>query len=92
METFVMFGQYTPDSLEEISKERTVKAINLIEKYGGKVKSMYALLGEHDLMFILELPNVSKAIEVSIGLYKLTGITFSTSAALEIEAFDQIAG
>lgn len=92
METFVMFGQYTPDSLDEISKERTVKAIKLIEKYGGKVKSMYALLGENDLMFVLELPNISKAIEVSIELYKLTGITFSTSAALEIEAFDQIAG
>lgn len=87
-----MFGQYTPDALEEVSKDRTVKAIQLIEKYGGKVKSMHALLGEHDLMFVLDLPSISKAIEVSIALYKLTGITFSTSAALEIEAFDKLTG
>jgi len=87
-----MFGQYTPEALEEISKNRTVEAINLIKNYGGKVKSMHALLGEYDLLFILELPNTSKAMEVSIELFKLTGITFTSSAALEIEAFDDAAG
>ncbi|MFC2124058.1 GYD domain-containing protein [Bacteroidota bacterium] len=91
MATFVMFGQYTPDALDEINTNRTVEAVKLIKNYGGVVKSMHALLGEHDLIFILELPNISKAMEVSIALYKLTGITFSTSAALEIEAFDAAA-
>jgi len=92
MATFVMFGQYTPDALEEISKDRTVEAIKMIKNYGGEVKSMHAMLGEYDLMFVLELPNISKAMEVSIALFRLTGITFTTSAALEIEAFDAAAG
>ena len=92
MATFVMFGQYTPDALEEISKDRTVEAVKLIKNYGGEVKSMHALLGEFDLTFVLELPNISKAMEVSIALFKLTGITFTTSAALEIEAFDAATG
>jgi len=48
-------GKYTPEALKGISPERTDKAVELIRKNGGKVISMYSVLGEKDLVFILDL-------------------------------------
>ncbi len=55
MSTFFMFGKYSTDSLKKISADRTRKAINTIQKLGGRVKSVYALLGISDLVFIVNL-------------------------------------
>jgi len=92
MATFVMFGKYTSESLKEISAERTVKVVNLFNELGGEIKSMYAILGEYDLIFIADLPNVSKAMKASLALNQMLGITFSTFPALKIEEFDSLAG
>ena len=50
---------------------------------------MYALLGDNDLVFIVDLPSVEQAIKTSIDLYKLTRISFSSSPAVAVEEFDQ---
>ena len=52
MSIFMFFGKYSSESLKNISSERTDRAVNLIKKNGGKVISMYAVLGEHDLMAV----------------------------------------
>ena len=57
---------------------------------GGEITSMYAILGEYDLIFIADLPNVSKALKASLALNRMLGITFSTSPALKIEEFDSL--
>lgn len=90
MATFLMFGNYTPGALEGISAARTRKATRVIEKAGGKVKSMYALLGGHDLVLVVDLPDVERAVEASIGLYRLTGISFHTSPAVDVQTFDKL--
>jgi uncharacterized protein with GYD domain len=89
MSTYFMFGKYSADSLKKISSERTRKAMHLIQEYGGRVKSVYALLGQHDLVFIVSLPSEASATMVSIQLTKMTGIAFSTSAAIPVEEFDR---
>jgi uncharacterized protein with GYD domain len=86
----MMFGKYTQDSLKDVSAQRTKKAIKVIEKNGGKVISMYAVMGEHDLVFTLDFPDVEKAMSASIGLNMLTGISFSTSPVVDVEKFDQL--
>ena len=91
MNTFFMFGKYTEQSLRKISSERTRKAINTIQKYGGRVKSVYALLGPSDLVFIVNLPSAAQATIVSLALTKLTGISFSTSPAIPVDEFDRLA-
>ena len=91
MATFLMFGKYSPEALADISAERTDKASALIKKHGGTVKSMYAMLGQADLLFVIELPDVEAAIKVSVGLHKLTGVAFNTSPAVDVETFDQLA-
>ena len=91
MTTFFMFGKYSSDSLKKISSDRTRKAVSTIQKFGGRVKSVYALLGGHDLVFIVNLPSAAQATMVSIALTKITGISFSTETAIPIEQFDELA-
>jgi uncharacterized protein with GYD domain len=49
MATFCMFGRYSSEALKGMSAKRTKESESLIKKFGGKVESMYALLGEKDL-------------------------------------------
>jgi uncharacterized protein with GYD domain len=90
MPTFMMLGKYTPEALKGISPERTDKAVELIRKNGGKVISMYSVLGEKDLVFILDLPDAEKALATSVALNRLTGISFTTSPVVEVEKFDKL--
>ncbi|MFZ1980765.1 MAG: GYD domain-containing protein [Smithella sp.] len=90
MPIFMMFGKYNQDSLKHVSEERTKKAVKIIEKNGGKVISMFAVMGEHDLVFTLEFPDTEKAMSASIGLNILTGISFSTSPVVDVETFDSL--
>ena len=90
MSIFFMFGKYSTDALKQISSERTDKAVAVIEEYGGEVKSMYCLLGEHDLIIIAEFPNAEQAMMASVDLHKLTGISFTTSPVVDVEKFDKL--
>ena len=76
--------------MKSISPERTEKAVELIEQNGGKVISMYAVMGEHDLVLTLDLPDQDSALKTSIALKQLTGITFTTSPVVEVEKFDRL--
>jgi len=90
MATYFMFGKYTLEGIKGISTARTKKIAGLIEKSGGKVKSMHALLGEHDLVFIVDFPGNQEAMKASIAIVKLTGISFTTSPAVTVEEFDKL--
>lgn len=90
MATFFMFGEYSSEAIKEMSAERTDKANSLIKKFGGEVNSMYALLGEHDLVIIANFPGIEQAMKASVALSKLTGISLTTSPAVAVEAFDKM--
>jgi uncharacterized protein with GYD domain len=85
-----MCGKYSLEALKGIKAERTQKSVKLIEKFGGKVEAMYAVLGEQDLVFILDFPGIEEAAKASIALAKTTGIAFSTSPAISVDQFDKI--
>jgi uncharacterized protein with GYD domain len=90
MATFLMFGKYSPEASKEISSERTEKAIGLIEKFGGHVDSIYALLGEKDLVLIVNFPDTEQVMKAAVALSKITGISFSTTLAIPVEEFDMM--
>ena len=90
MPIFMMFGNYSKEAMKGISSDRTDKVVTLVEKNGGKVISMYAVMGEHDLVLTLDFPDQESALAVSVGLRRLTGITFSTSPVVEVEKFDKL--
>ena len=90
MATFIMLGKYTPQALADLSPKRTDKAVALIKKHKGELVSMYAALGENDLVLILEFPDVKQAMKASIALTKITGIAFNTSPAVPVDVFDKL--
>ena len=90
MSIFFMFGKYSVEAVGKTSAERTQKAVDLIKGFGGEVKSMYVLLGEHDLVLIVAFPGVKEAMKASIAITRMSGISFSTTEALTVEDFDQL--
>ena len=90
MEPFLMFGKYSIDSVKEISAERSVKATAVIADLGGEVKAGYALLGETDVVIIVDFPGVKEAMKASVELTKLLGIAFTTAPAVTMEEFDKL--
>lgn len=90
MNTYLLFGKYSSNALKHASAARTRKAEHLIGRFHGKVKGMYALIGEHDLLIIVELPGIEEVVKVSTGLLELTGITFTTVPAISVTAFDKL--
>ena len=90
MATFLMFGRYDQQALKGISAARTDEAHGIIAKLGGSLKAEYALLGQHDLVLIVDLPGAEEAMKASLGLARLTGISFSTAQALPMSTLDRL--
>jgi uncharacterized protein with GYD domain len=92
MATFVMFGRYSVDGVKEISAQRTKNATAAIGDCGGKVQAAYALLGETDLVLVVNFPGVKEAMQASVKLAQMLGISFTTSPAVTVEEFDDLVG
>jgi len=90
MASYIMFGKYSPEALKAVSAKRSDDAMALIKKYGGEFKSGYALLGDVDLVVIVNIPDTEHAMQVSAALTKLLGISFRTAPAISIEQFDKL--
>jgi len=90
MSTYCMLGNYTAEAVKGISPERTGKADDLIKKFGGKVVSGYALLGSYDLVLVVDLPGNDQAVQFSLAMNKLTGISFETLPAVTLAEFDRL--
>jgi uncharacterized protein with GYD domain len=90
MATYVMFGKYSIDAIGQISAARTKSATAVIRDCGGELKAGYALLGEKDLVFIVEFPGTREVMKASVALSKLLGIGFTTAPAVSVEEFDKL--
>ena len=91
MAKFFMYGKYSKEALSEISSERTSKALDVIARAGGKVNSIFALLGKYDIVLITDFPGVAEVMKASVALNKLTNISFTSFPAIPIEEFDKLA-
>ena len=90
MPTFFLFGKYSQEAIREINPERTQKAVSIVENAGGKVNSMYAVLGRYDLIVIADFPGTNEALKASVGLNMVTGISFNTVPAVPAADFDKM--
>jgi uncharacterized protein with GYD domain len=92
MATYFMFGRYSAKAVKAISAKRTQDAIAVIKEHGGKLKSGYALLGDVDVVLIVELPDTESVMKTSAALSQLLGISFSTAPAVSVQEFDKLMG
>ncbi len=90
MATYFMFGTYSADALAGISAARTKQATAVIIDNGGQVQSMYATLGDQDLVLIVDFPDIQRAMKASIGLSRITDIAFTTVPAIAVDEFDRL--
>jgi uncharacterized protein with GYD domain len=90
MAKYLMLGKYSVEGIKGINKKRTDKAVKVIKKAGGKVISMFALLGSYDLALIVEFLGTAQVMKASIELTRLTGIGFFTFPAFTVQEFDKI--
>ena len=90
MNTYLMFGKYSSEAIKGINSKRTQEANDLIKKNGGELVAQYILLGENDLLFIVNFQSVDEVIKTSVALNKLTGISFNSVPAITVEQFDKI--
>lgn len=90
MATYFMFGRYSLEGMKGISAGRTTKTLALIKKHGGELKAGYALLGDVDLVLIVDMPDTGQAMKTSAGLAKLLGASFSTAPAVSVDEFDKL--
>ncbi len=90
MATFFMFGKYSPESMKEISAERTRRVLEIAREHGGEIKDMYAILGAYDLILIAEFPEMEHALKASVTITREMGISFSTLPAIPVEEFDRL--
>jgi len=92
MATYLMFGKYTLEALKGISAKRTDEAQALIKQHGGTLKAAYALLGETDLVLIVDLPDNGQAMKLSAAMAQKFSIAFTTAPAVSVEDFDKLMG
>ena len=92
MTTFIMTGKYSTEGIKEISAERTVKGYQIIQQCEGTIRSVYATLGEEDILVIADFPGVDEAMKASISLTQALGISFTTVPAIPVEDFDRLVG
>lgn len=92
MTTYLMFGKYSLEAIKAVSAKRTDKAASVIKRNGGELKGGYALLGDTDLILVVDLPDTESAMKISAALSKMLGISFSTAPAVSIAEFDKFMG
>ena len=90
MTTYIMFGKFSIGAIKEISDERTRESTAIVESCGGKVKALYALLGDTDVVAIVDFPGLKEAMKASVELTRLLGISFTTAPAVTVEEFDKL--
>jgi uncharacterized protein with GYD domain len=92
MPTFFMFGKYSAESMRGISTKRTQEVNDIVDRFGGEILAMYALMGAYDLVLIATFANMENALKASVTMSQALGISFSTLPAIPVEEFDKLLG
>ncbi|HEY9381799.1 MAG TPA: GYD domain-containing protein [Burkholderiales bacterium] len=92
MATFIMRGKYSTKAMKKISSERSVKAQQIIQQCGGSNLTVYATMGESDILAIADFADASDAMKASVGLTRELEVSFATVPAIRAEEFDKLVG
>lgn len=92
MPTFFMFGKYSAESMKGISANRTRQVVDIVDRFGGEILAMYALMGAYDVVLIVKFPTMEDALKASVTMSQSLGISFSTLPAIPVEEFDKLVG
>lgn len=73
METYLVLGKFTRQGIQNVREttQRSERFREIAEKFGVKVKEIYWLLGDYDVINIVEAPdgNALQALLVYVGAW-----------------------
>jgi len=89
MALYVTLWKYTKDGLMEVKKTQKhfEMAKKVIKASGGKLISIYALMGNYDLITIMEMPNDKVAATTILKVCSTGRITSETMSAMAMDDF-----
>ena len=89
MPVYVTLWRYTREGLMDIGNtaKRFEAVKKIIEKQGGKLVQIYGLIGEYDVVTIIEMPNKSALATAIMKICSSGRITAKTLPAMPIEEF-----
>ena len=93
MQIYVTLWKYTKDGLMDIKKtpKNFELAKKIIKNAGGKLLSIYGLIGEYDVITVMEMPDEKVATSTILRICSTGRITSQTMTALSIDDFLKIA-
>ncbi len=92
MPVYITLWRYTREGLIDIKNtESRFEAVKrIIESNGGKLLEIYGLVGEYDVLTIVQMPNKSAMASTILKICASGRITAQTMSALPIEEFLKI--
>jgi len=92
MSVYVTLWKYTREGLMDISNtaKRFEAVKKIIEKNGGKLLDIYGLVGNYDVITIMEMPDKKALASAIIRICHSGRITAETMSAMPIDEFLQI--
>lgn len=93
MQTYVTLWTYTKDGLMDIKKtpRRFEFVKKVIHNAGGKLLSIYGLIGEYDVLSVMEMPDAKAAAATILKICSTGRIKAQTMTALSVDEFLKIA-
>jgi uncharacterized protein with GYD domain len=94
MPIYVTMWKYTKDGLVDIKKtpERYKVVNEIIKSHGGKVINAYGLIGEYDVMTIVELPDEKALMSANLKICSKGRIIPVTMTAVPMDEFLKMTG
>jgi uncharacterized protein with GYD domain len=93
MAKFLVQATYSADGLRGLQKEkasgRQEVVKRAVEALGGKVENMYFALGDHDVILILDLPDVIAGTALALAVSASGLVRTRTTLLLSIEETDR---
>ena len=93
MPKYLIQASYTAEGLKGLQKDkpsgRRAAMMSAAEGLGGKVDAVYFALGEHDVVVIVDLPNIQAATALSVSASASGLVRARTTALLTVEEADQ---
>jgi uncharacterized protein with GYD domain len=93
MANYLVEAAYSAEGLKGLQKDkasgRRQAVTNAVEGLGGKVDAMYFALGEHDVLLIVDMPDVVSGAALGLRVSATGLVRTKTTSLLTIEEADR---
>ena len=94
MPTFMCFLNWTDQGARTLkdAPKRAEAMKSLVEKNGGKLVSAYITTGQHDVVFVADMPNGEAMTKVAITASSQGNVRTTTARAFTAAEFNKLVG